>query len=118
MKTLGFVALTLFLAGGTLFAHATDAANGELEQCKSQVSAYYGSNQDMQLVGKRQFRDGVQMKLAVHNEDPSTGYSTTRLATCWLGYENFQASSGVGDEPTVADIATPAESNPLHSLPR
>jgi hypothetical protein len=104
MKTLSSAALTAILATATLTAHASGVDKGDLEQCKSQVSEYYGGAREMQYVGQRRFRDGTQMKFAVHTEDATTGYTTTRVATCWLGAENLQANSDRGDGPMVADV--------------
>ena len=104
MKTVTSAALTAILATATFTAHAAGVDQGDLEQCESQVSAYYGGAEDMQYVGQRRFLDGTQMKFAVRNEDATTGYTTTRLATCWLGAENLQANANQGDGPVVADV--------------
>jgi hypothetical protein len=104
MKALISAALTAFLASATFTAHASGVDQGDLEQCKSQVSDFYGGAHDMQYVGQRRFPDGTQMKFAVHNEDATTGYTTTRMATCWLGAENMQANADQGDGPMVADV--------------
>lgn len=105
MKLLSCAALTVVLAGGAAMGHASGVDQHELEQCRAQVGDYYGGADDMQYVGKRQFHDGTQIKLAVRSEDASTGYTTTRLANCWLGAENTQAYSGNSDGSTkmVAD---------------
>ena len=104
MNTLSSAALTAILATATFTAHAAGVDQGDLEQCKSQVSDYYGGNDDMEYVSQRRFRDGTQMKFAVHNEDASTGYTTTRVATCWLGSGNLQAGTDQGNQPMVADV--------------
>ena len=104
MKTVTSAALTAILATASLTSHAAGVDQGDLEQCESQVSAYYGGADDMQYVGQRRFPDGTQMKFAVRNEDATTGYKTTRLATCWLGSENLQANADQSDGPVVADV--------------
>ena len=104
MKTFSSAALTAILATATFTAHAAGVDQGDLEQCKSQVSDYYGDNHDMEYVSQRRFRDGTQMKFAVHNEDASTGYTTTRVATCWLGSSNMLAGADQGKQPMVADV--------------
>lgn len=104
MKALSSAVLTAVLATATFTAHASGVDQGELEQCKSQVSDFYGGAHDMQYVGQRRFPDGKQMKFAVHNEDATTGYTTTRVATCWLGNENLQAKARQDNEPMVADV--------------
>ena len=107
MKKVGIALITMVVAGGSLAVQARGVSEGELVECRSQISEYYGGATDMSYVGRRQFRDGAQVKLAVHNEDPSTGYSSTRLAVCWLGADNYQAYSGASDDSMVADIALP-----------
>jgi len=111
MKILSSAVLTIVMAGGSLTVQASGVDGDEREQCRAQVAEYYGGAQDMRYVGQRTFRDGTQMKFAVHNTDATTGYSTTRLATCWLGSENHQAYSGNSKDTgeMVADINnTPA----------
>ncbi len=107
MKLLSTAVVTLVIASGSISAQARGVSEGEMEQCRSQISGYYGGAQDMSFVGKRQFHDGAQLKLAVRSEDPSTGYTRTRLATCWLGAENFQAYAGEETDTMVADVERP-----------
>ncbi len=110
MNKINNAVFAIFVATGAATAQAADVNPAELEECKSQVSAYYGGQRDMRLVGQRHFQDGTRMKLAVYNDDPVTGYSTTRLASCWLGAENYQAYSNNGPvDPMIAEVeATPA----------
>ena len=104
MKTMNITVCTLFLSLGALSVNAAGVNDGELERCKSQLSEYYGEATEMRYVSKRQFRDGMQMHLAIHREDPATGYSTSQLASCWLGAENFQAYAHDGEEAVVTEV--------------
>ena len=94
------VLATVFATG----AGIATAGGQDMEQCKQQVDSYYGGVQDMKYVGQRRFRDGKEMKFAVSSTDADTGYTSTRIATCWLGAENMQAAVGQNDEPMVADV--------------
>ena len=58
----------------------------------------------MQFVAERRFPDGTKMQYAVHSEDPQTGYTTTKLAVCWLAKEDYQAYTGDSTETVVADV--------------
>jgi hypothetical protein len=101
MKALHTAVLASIFATGAAVATADDQ---EMAQCKEQVDNYYGGVADMQYVGQRRFRDGKEMKFAVNNTDSTTGYTSTRVATCWLGAENMQASMTADDAPMVADV--------------
>ena len=103
MKIIISTALTAFLATGVLSVQAAGVDEKGLDQCKVQVADYYGVD-DYKYVGQRRFRDGVQVKFAVQVQDTDTGYTATRLATCWLGNENMQASIGEGGGATIADV--------------
>ena len=99
--------LSIILASGALCANASSIDAEKLEQCKSQVADYYGGVEDLQFVSERRFRDGTQMKFAVHDQDAESGYTSTRMATCWLSNENgqsFAGRSGEKNEPMVADV--------------
>ena len=117
MKTMNIVTCTLLLSVGALNVNAAGVNDGELERCKSQLSEYYGETTEMRYVSKRQFRDGTQMHLAVSSEDPATGYSTSRLASCWLGAENFQAYIDDGEEHMVAEALVPVSPASQEMLP-
>ena len=104
MKTFASVALTTVIASGAFSLQVVAADEQQLVQCQDQVVEYYGGADDVRYVSQRRFRDGTQMKFAVAVEDASTGYTATRLATCWLGRENMQAATDTGTEITVADI--------------
>jgi hypothetical protein len=105
VKKISNVVCAVIIASGAAAAQAAGVDQTELEECKTQVSEYYAGVSDIKFVGQRQFRDGTRMKLAVHSEDDSTGYSTTHLATCWLGGENFQAYSGSkSNDAMVAEV--------------
>ena len=107
MTTVNKAVLGIILASGALFAHAGSTGAEKLEQCKSKVADYYGGVKDLQFVSQRRFRDGTQMKFAVHNQDAKSGYTHTRMATCWLGNENGQSFAGRSSEknaPMVADV--------------
>ena len=103
MKILTSTVLTAFLTMGVVSVHAAGVDEKGLDQCQEQVADYYGVD-DYKYVGQRRFRDGVQMKFAVQVQDTATGYTATRLATCWLGNENMQASTGEGGGATIADV--------------
>ena len=105
MKTFTSVALITVFASSAFSLQAAAAADEQqLSQCQEQVVEYYGGVDDVRYVSQRHFRDGTQMKFAVAVEDASTGYTATRLATCWLGSENMQAATDTAAEITVADI--------------
>lgn len=104
MKALASVALTTVIAGGTFSGYVAAADEQQVGQCQDQVEQYYGGVDDVRYVSERRFRDGIQMKFAVGFEDSVTGYTSTRLASCWLGKENMQAAADTGAEITVADI--------------
>lgn len=106
MNTISNAVLAFVITSGTAAAgHAAGVDQNDLDACKSEVSKYYGDASDVKYMGKRHYRDGLQMKLAVDSEDETTGYTTTRLVTCWLGADNYQASSGSeGTEALVANI--------------
>jgi hypothetical protein len=57
----------------------------------------------MRFVSKRNFRDGTRIQYAMTNVDEATGYETVKLAVCWLGNENFQASVETPADDLVAD---------------
>lgn len=109
MNKVGIALITLAVAGSSLAVQARGVSDGEMEECRSQISQYYGGASDLSYVGKRQFRDGAQVKVAVRSEDPGTGYSKTRLATCWLGADNFQAYADGSEESMVADVDSPVQ---------
>jgi hypothetical protein len=104
MKTFASVALTTVVASGAFSLQVAAADEQQLLQCQDRVIEYYGGVDDVRYVSQRRFRDGTQIKFAVAVEDASTGYTATRLATCWLGSENIQAATDTAAEITVADI--------------
>lgn len=119
MNRISNAVFAFVIASGTAgAAQAAGVDQASLEECKSQVSEYYGGASDVTYVGKRQYRDGLEMKLAVRSEDATTGYTTTRLAKCWLGADNYQAYShnerteamladANGETPAVLDVTIP-----------
>lgn len=98
------VAFAIIIAAGPAAAQAARVDQADLEECKEQVDQYYGGVESMRYVGQRRFMDGTQMKFAVHQSDEESGYTTTRLATCWLGADNLQANAAETDGPMVADV--------------
>lgn len=104
MKRFASVALTTVIASGAVSLQVAAADEQQLAQCQGQVMEYYGGVEDVRYVSQRRFRDGTQMKFAVAVEDASTGYTATRLATCWLGSENMRAATDSGADIAVADI--------------
>ena len=104
MKTFASVALTTVFATSVFSLQAAAADEQKVGQCQDQLVEYYGGADDVRYISQRRFRDGTQMKFAVAVEDSATGYTATRLATCWLGSENMQASTNMDAEVTVADI--------------
>ena len=92
-------ALTACAVSG--YVYGADGDN--LTQCQAQVAEIYLGFEEMQFVGQRRFPDGTMMQFAIRNEDPETGYSTTRLAVCWLGADNYQAYAAQSTATTVAD---------------
>lgn len=103
MKAIYNMVLAGVVATGATFASAA-ADNSDMAQCKAQVDSYYGGVDELKYVGQRRFRDGKEMKFAVNSTDAETGYTSTRIATCWLGAENAQASAPGADGPMVADV--------------
>lgn len=104
MRTFTSVALITVFASSTLSLQAAAADEQKLAQCQEQVVEYYGGVDDVRYVSQRHFRDGTQMKFAVAVKDSNTGYTSTRLANCWLGSENMQAATNTKVDITVADI--------------
>jgi hypothetical protein len=104
MKTQGGVLLAAVLMSGVMGAQAFDGSRGDTQECKSQLAKVYGNANDMYYVGERRYMDGTEVKYAVRNTDAATGYSTTRLAVCWLGAENYQAYSGSDEDTMLADV--------------
>ena len=94
------------LAGSFLAVSAQAASDAQREECREQISGVYLGADDMKYVGERRYRDGTRMKYAVRDEDPATGYSTTRLAVCWVGNNDYPGFAGneVEQEAMVADI--------------
>ena len=104
MNKVKTVAFAIIIAAGPAAAQAARVNQADMEQCKAQVDQYYGGVESMRYVSTRRFMDATQMKFAVNQSDAETGYTTTRLATCWLGSENLQANATESDEPMVADV--------------
>ena len=98
--------LGVVLMVGTIGAHAAGASSGDTRACESHLADYYGKAADMRYVGERRYMDGTEMKFAVRETDARTGYSTTRLAVCWMGAENYQAYTGSDEENMVAEVDT------------
>ncbi len=116
MNKINNVLAAIVVATGAATVQAADVNPSELEACKTQVSAFYGEESNMKLVSQRQYLDGTRMKLAVYNMDPVTGYSTTRLANCWVGAEDFQANSDNGSaDQIIADVEAAPSSLPHES---
>ena len=104
MKAMKAAVCTLLITGGAMSASVHAANSAELADCEAQVSSVYGDTSEMNYVGERRFRDGTRMQYAVHKQDPATGYTTTKLAVCWLGNENYQANNEQSTESMVADV--------------
>ena len=92
-------ALTACAFTGYVYAEDGD----KLTRCQSQVAEVYLGFEEMQFVSERRFPDGTRMQFAIRNEDPETGYSTTRLAVCWLSTDTYQAYAAQSTDTVVAD---------------
>jgi len=104
MKTMTKVLLPVVLAGSALSANVFAENAHQKSQCESQVASMYGDAAEMKFVAERRFPDGTKMQYSVHSEDPQTGYTTSKLAVCWLAKENYQAYTGENTETVVADV--------------
>lgn len=104
MKTMTKVLLPVVLAGSALSANVFAESVHQKSQCESQVASIYGDATDMKFVSERRFPDGTKMQYSVHSEDSQTGYTTTKLAVCWLAKENYQAYHGDSTDEVVADV--------------
>ena len=113
MKAIKVAVCTVLITGGAMSASVHAANSAELADCEEQVSSVYGDASEMNYVGERRFRDGTRMQYAVHKHDPATGYTTTTLAVCWLGNEDYQAAY---NEPSSESMVADAEVEPGVSL--
>jgi len=95
--------ITTALTACAFSGYVYGAEDDKLTQCQSQVAEVYLGVKEMQFVSERRFPDGTRMQFAIRNEDPETGYSTTRLAVCWLGTDNYQAYAAQSTATMVAD---------------
>jgi hypothetical protein len=102
MKTIRNAGVAIVLAGMGAVAPVVADPGLELERCKAQVARYYGDDSEMALVSKRQYVDGTRMKLSLRSEDSTTGYTSSRFATCWVEAENSQAGWSENAAPMVA----------------
>lgn len=95
------ITTTLTACAFTGYVYAEDG--DKLTRCQSQVAEVYLGFEEMQFVSERRFPDGTRMQFAIRNEDPETGYSTTRLAVCWLSTDTYQAYAAQSTDTVVAD---------------
>ena len=102
MNTVRTSGLAALITGLALVAPAQAETGQMMERCKSQVEGVYGDAADMQLVSKRRYVDGTRMKVAVRQQDPTSGYVSSRFATCWVDAENHQVGWGETDETMIA----------------
>ncbi len=102
MNTIRISGLAVIITGLAMVAPAQAEMGQEMERCKTQVESVYGDAAEMRLVSKRRYVDGTRMKVAVRHHDATSGYVSSRFATCWVDAENHQVGWGDTDETMIA----------------
>ena len=102
MHTVHTSGLAIVIAGLALVAPAQADMGQIMERCQEQVQGVYGDAAEMRLVSKRRYVDGTRVKVAVHQQDPASGYVSSRFATCWVDAENHQVGWDDPDETLIA----------------
>lgn len=109
MKTLTILALSGALASGALSVQAAPGTDYELDQCKTELRAYYGEQTELNLVDQRRHSYGTRMRVAV-TLDADNAY----FATCWVPRQDTGSFGYVDDRPELAstDLIVAGDSTP------